>query len=187
MKPRLSPSGRAVCFANRIASRVMCRTLTRPVKMHIFPVADKGKSGRRFEMGRANRLWRYAAVLGVVWVLAGGVPSAVAGPNYRFDPTLSLTGDCTTSPVDAVPDPSCPYGAPPSGPIGPFAGPRAVAVDESGNVYVASYAEGSSSKGRVDIFDDEGKFIAEAAIPKVRSMAVDGQGNLYVFEVTSGT
>ena len=138
-------------------------------------------------MGRANRLWRYAAVLGVVWVLAGGVPSAVAGPNYRFDPTLSLTGDCTTSPVDAVPDPSCPYGAPPSGPIGPFAGPRAVAVDESGNVYVASYAEGSSSKGRVDIFDDEGKFIAEAAIPKVRSMAVDGQGNLYVFEVTSGT
>jgi hypothetical protein len=49
---------------------------------------------------------------------------------------------------------------------------------------VASYVESSQTEGRIDVFDDEGKFLTEVAAPNVKSIAVDSKGNLYVFEDT---
>jgi len=133
-------------------------------------------------MIKSFRLRGCVVVVGLLWVLAGGATAAQAEPAYVVDPVLSLTGDCTTSSFDPVPDPSCPYPLPPGGPVERFAGASSVTIDQAGNVFVSSYAEGSDSKGRVDVFDDEGTFITEAAIPNVQSMAVDGEGNLYVYE-----
>jgi hypothetical protein len=111
--------------------------------------------------------------------------SAAELPPYELNPDLSLTGDCTTTPLDPVPDPSCPYPPPPGGPSGRFDEPRSVAVDAYGNVYVAVFANGEA-KGRIDVFDDEGKFVTEVPDPRgPKSLAVDSKGNLYVFEGTS--
>ena len=108
-------------------------------------------------------------------------------PPYELDPTLSLTGNCSVSAFDPVPDPSC-VGEPPAYPPAPnrpskrFTEPRAIAIDTFGDVYVTSWAGSDNSKGRVDIFDDEGKFLTEVATPGPKSIAVDSKGTLYVFE-----
>jgi hypothetical protein len=54
-------------------------------------------------------------------------------------------------------------------------------VDAYGNEYVASYGGGSG--GRVDVFDDVGRFITElSGLKGPKSVAVDTKGNLYVFD-----
>lgn len=107
---------------------------------------------------------------------------ASAADPYEFEAALSLTGDCSTSSVDPVPDPSCPE-KPPSG---RFNSPRSVAVDSYGTVYVASFGA-NGTDGRIDIFDAEGNFITELADPHgPKSVAVDTKGTLYVFERLSG-
>ncbi len=119
-------------------------------------------------------------------------PSAFAAASYVFEPTLSLTGNCATSPRDEVPDPGvCPI---PPGTV--FSGsPGAdhpstrleapsVAIDSYGDIYVVSMLE---AKSRIDVFAPDGSFItefADAAGPQ--SIAVDSKGNVYVFERLSG-
>jgi hypothetical protein len=44
-----------------------------------------------------------------------------------------------------------------------------------------SYAESDDAEGRIDVFDDEGKFITEVAAHSAKSIAIDSKGNLYVF------
>jgi hypothetical protein len=85
---------------------------------------------------------------------------------------------------DLVPDPGCPYAAPPGGPSGKFEEPLGLAIDPYGNEYVASFD--SSNGGRIDIFDDEGKFITEVAVTNPKSLAIDSKGNLYVFKSSGG-
>ena len=126
-----------------------------------------------------------AALLGLLF-LASPAPAAES-PPYELDATLSLRGDCGAESIDPIPDPDCSgeppaYPAPPNRPDGQFNYPRAIAVDLSGNTYVASSAESNDAKGRVDVFDDEGHFLAKLAAPNAKSIAVDGKGNLYVFE-----
>ncbi len=134
-------------------------------------------------MGNLTYRLRYAVVLGILWALIAAAPAAAAeSPPYELDPELSLTGDCSTGAFDPIPDPSCPYPAPPGGPIARFTEPRAVAIDPYGNEYVASYAESNDSVTRIDVFDDEGKFITELATVPAKSIAVDSKGNIYVFE-----
>jgi hypothetical protein len=117
-------------------------------------------------------------------VFAGAAPAATP---YELDPRLSLTGNCNESGLDPIQDPDCPYPAPPNGPSGRFNEPRSIAVDSFGNEYVASYA-GDGTKGRIDVFDDEGSFITELPDPNgPQSVAVDSVGNLYVFEQVPGT
>jgi hypothetical protein len=129
-------------------------------------------------------LKKWTLVVGLLGLLAAA-PAAIAEvPPPELDPTLSLTGNCSGGAVDPVPDPSCPYSAPPAGPSGRFEEPRAIAVDPFGNEYVASWANSVDAKGRVDVFDDEGKFLTEVAVPNAQSISVDGEGNLYVFEDT---
>ena len=130
-------------------------------------------------------LLRIFVVLCVIWG-ALGVSSAFGAETHQFDPTLSLTGGCATSLTDPVWDPGCPEGEHPSA---SFVTPRAVTTDSYGNIYVASYGNVSAggAQGRIDIFDPEGFFITEvpdSAGPL--TIAVDGDGNLYVFESGPG-
>ena len=136
-------------------------------------------------MGNTIHRTRYAILLGLLWALIVAAPATAAEqPPYELDPELSLTGNCTTSTFDPVPDPSCPYPAPPGGPKARFTEPRAVAIDVYGNEYVASYAESDNAVTRIDVFDDEGKFITELATVPAKSIAADSKGNIYVFEDT---
>ncbi len=129
----------------------------------------------------SSRRTVYAVLLGLVLAVATAAPSWAAEP-YESDPTLSLIGSCITLPgIDPVPDPSCPYPPPPGGPTGRFVEPRAIAVDQYGNEYVASFEGGDKAKGRVDVFDDEGRFITEFAASESRTAAIDTEGNLYIF------
>lgn len=129
---------------------------------------------------------------GMLALLCFGVASIPASaaelPPYSLNAELSLTGDCSTSALDPIPDPGCPYLPPPGGPSGRFAEPRSVAFDSFGNEYVASYAN-LGEGGRIDVFDDGGRFITELLTPKVgpQSLAVDSQGNLYVYSSGGGS
>jgi hypothetical protein len=147
--------------------------------------------GRRFVMmGLLGALVLWAA--GLV-----GLGQAWAAGTHSFDPTLSLTGDCSTSSVDAVPDPGCPGGTHPPSIWSCTEGvcssaitaPSGVATDEYGDIYVASHGRTSErgAEGRIDVFDSEGFFLTEIPDPGGPvSMAVDSKGNLYVQENGTG-
>lgn len=114
---------------------------------------------------------------------AGQAQAAAQIPPYEFDAGLSLTGECSTSKRDPVPDPGCPEKHPPK----PFAALRAIAFDPFGDEYVASYGEKGGSDGRIDVFSPEGVFITE--IPDEhgpKSIAVDSEGNVYAYEQVVG-
>jgi hypothetical protein len=131
----------------------------------------------------------FAAVLVAFAGVAAPVAMAAEGDRV-LDPVVSLTGDCSTSSLDEVPDPWCPK--PPGGvagvdyPIAAFADPRAVDIDFYGNIYVASFgAADDGSEGRIDIFSAEGDFIGELELEPPfdfgpMSLAIDSQGVLYV-------
>src|SRR6478735_4633246 len=112
-----------------------------------------------------------AALLSLYFSLLAATPAAA----LEFNAPLSLTGDCSTSGFDAVPDPGCPSGShPPSS----FAIPKSVAVNSYGDIYVASYGnQVEGTEGRIDIFDPEGKFLFELKDPSgPQSLAVDAAG-----------
>jgi hypothetical protein len=121
--------------------------------------------------------------------MAVGAPgAATAADEYVFDPTLSLTGGCTTSTVDTVPDPGlCPMPPGVPGvdhPPASFTNPQAITTDVYGNIYVASYglAKNEGKEGRIDIFDPEGFYIGELKAEGPIDIAVDSEGVLYVVE-----
>ena len=124
--------------------------------------------------------WMPAACLGcmVAWaiLLASPVSKAVAAAHV-FDPVLSLTGGCTTSSIDPIPDPGCEEGVPHQ--PGTFRVPKAVTTDFYGNIFISN--EKSGGEARVDIFDPAGQFIGEKLMPAgAHGLAVDSKGNLYV-------
>jgi hypothetical protein len=114
------------------------------------------------------------------------VAQAAEEETHVFSATLSLTGDCSTSTLDPVPDPGlCPGTVGVDHPSEPFRLPKAVAVDKYGDRYVASYGpeQAEPNQGRIDVFGPEGKFITELADPNYpKTVTVDSQGNLYVSE-----
>jgi len=123
-------------------------------------------------MSRLACTCRSALVLFIVCLAAlGAAASAVAAPSHTFDAELSLTGGCTTSAIDPVPDPGCPSGTHP----GSFSIPFAITTDSFGDMYVST--QGSK---RIDIFNAEGVYITSIndSTPH-RNLAVDSDGNLY--------
>jgi hypothetical protein len=118
-------------------------------------------------------------------LLAAGMIAATGAHagTYFFNPTLSLTGDCSVSTFDPVEDPGCPGGQHP--PSGGLSRPSFVALDAYGNRYVSNYGSFVGEDGRVDVFDSAGHFITEIAEPETTGptgVAVDSNGVLYVAE-----
>jgi hypothetical protein len=120
-----------------------------------------------------------------IYLVAGSVTQAFASEavlseTHVFDPRLSLTGNCQESELDPLPDPGCPEGThPPKA----FSRPDAVAIDPHGDMLVASFGQkAGGSLGRVDVFDPNGFFISEVAVPGPENLAVDSKGYLYVSE-----
>jgi hypothetical protein len=123
-----------------------------------------------------------------VLALVAGSASAQAS-EHVLNPTLSLTGACGISEVDPVADPGlCPIppgtvfgGAPGADHPSEALNPNSVTTDSHGDIYVASYGSSITGEGgRVDVFDPEGLFITEKAVPAAQALAVDSKGNLYV-------
>lgn len=107
--------------------------------------------------------------------LGWGASTAFAAATNVFDATASLTGDCSTSSWDTVPDPGCPGGTHP----GPFEEPSTVAIDRYGDLYVAERGAMFTERGRIDIFGPSGRLIDTMMVHKAQQIAVDSQGYLY--------
>jgi hypothetical protein len=136
-----------------------------------------------------KRFMRLVAGIGAVISVALLPANAQADEPLLFNAELSLTGDCSESALDPVPDPGlCPT---PPGVLGvdhpsdPFSRPRTVTTDEHGNIYVTVNKAG---EGRIDIFTSAGSFISELRSPAAPSIeptefgniAVDSEGYLYI-------
>jgi hypothetical protein len=129
----------------------------------------------------SRSLWGSALV--AVLVAAGGVSSAAAATSYVFEPVRSVTGDCTTSEVDEVQDPSCPYPPPPAGPREPLENPTGLAIDSYGDEYVALWRP-FDAETHIAVFNSEGRFLTdEINVPDLvdpEALAIDSEGHLYV-------
>lgn len=120
-----------------------------------------------------------AAFASVVIALAVSTsPAFAAEETHVFDATLSLTGNCETSKLDPVPDPSCPTEAP----YGAFAFPLGVTTDPYGDEYYFGLP-GFNDPRRLYVFSASGRFLTEvpeSTVAELRSVAVDGEGDLYM-------
>jgi hypothetical protein len=121
------------------------------------------------------------ALLALSLCFAVSPAAAVTADPYEFNSPATLQGDCSKPAYDPIPDPGCPDPPHP----GKFREPSSIAIDSYGNEYVASAGDGA--KGRIDFFDDEGKYIGTLKDENgPRSVAVDNDGNLYVIEQAPG-
>jgi hypothetical protein len=131
-----------------------------------------------------QRARRAAALAVCLVILPVGGSIARGAETHAFDAELSLTGGCTTSQLDPIPDPGCPGGTHP--PSGSFSAPHAIATDSYGDIYVASRGA-AEGEGRIDIFDATGLYLFEISDPAgPQSLTVDSVGNLYVVNGGSG-
>ncbi len=132
--------------------------------------------------------WLRFVGVGIVALLCSGLATSASAASHAFNPGLSLTGDCSVSPLDEVPDPGlCPIPPGVAGvdhPTTPLSNPKAVTTDSYGNIYVSSPGpQGPSSfpNGKIVIFDSSGNFITEFADEAgPGALAVDSEGNLYL-------
>jgi hypothetical protein len=133
---------------------------------------------------KLTKWWLGGVCAAVLCISLSTGPTAVAAETHAFDPVLSLTGGCTVSSLDEVPDPGpCPGEAGVDHPKSPFSNPKAVATDFYGNIYVSSAGTEAAlgKEGRIVIFDSSGHFITEVKDESgPGALAIDSEGNLYV-------
>jgi hypothetical protein len=136
---------------------------------------------RRF-LGRPT--FRLAVLCATLVALAAFAAPAFASEQHTFDPLLSLTGKCTVSPLDEVPDSGpCPGEPGVDHPPKPFSYTCGTATDRHGDIYVSSPSIETPTKGRIDVFNPQGEYLTEIKDPnRPCSIAVDSEGNLYVTE-----
>ncbi len=131
----------------------------------------------------------FTMVLCIAGLVAAPARAAEETQTHLFNAALTLTGDCSTTLFDPVPDPGlCPMPPGVAGvdhPSTPFKEAGAIAVDAYGNRYV-----GSRGNSRVDIFDSSGEFISSLSITglgqfgRLSQLAIDSKGNLYATVTT---
>jgi hypothetical protein len=123
--------------------------------------------------------------LGVMCALLSWAPRAQAVQSYVFDAESSLTGGCSVSTDDPIPDPGCPGGIHPGK---SFTNPCGAVTDSYGDIYVASAPSGGSGdEGRIDIFNAAGEYLDEIKNPhQPCDLAIDSEGHLYVAEIDAG-
>jgi sugar lactone lactonase YvrE len=142
----------------------------------------------REESPRLRRAGLQLIGVGILALLCwGGTPAgAVAAEVPAFNPVLSLTGDCSVSALDPVPDPGCPGGEHPANHLET---PTAVTTDFYGDIYVSSPSiEVGGPKARIDVFDSSGHFITEITDESgPGALAVDSKGYLYVSNRTGAS
>lgn len=124
-------------------------------------------------------VWMVGVMAALSFALICASAPAVRAETRLFEPALSLTGGCGTTKLDPVKDPWC---ASPPGPTAPFINPS-IQIDSFGDMYVTSHLE---EEGRVDVFSPTGQFITEVPATGAHSLAIDGEGNLYVARFSSG-
>jgi hypothetical protein len=151
---------------------------------------------------KQRSIWRLAGavLLALAGSAIGGVsPSLAQAPSHVFDPVLSVTGGCTVSTRDPIPDPprqegtqeqeiaECEAGDHPSENLFRVTG---LDTDSYGNLYVANQGPnvgGVQSNPHVNVFDPESNFITEISTPvEPEAVAVDSDGYLYVYTNTEG-
>jgi hypothetical protein len=141
-----------------------------------------------FRLAEAGRFRPVLLIIGFAFALAWPLvaSSSVQAAQERirvFDPAMSLTGNCSVSTEDPVPDAGCPGGLHPEKPL---TNPCGTATDSYGDVYVVSVIPGiPSTQGSIDVFNAEGEFLTEIKEEHWPcDLAVDSEGNLYALEHT---
>lgn len=125
--------------------------------------------------------------VGLSSTLAVGARAA-AVPGHTFNAGLALTGGCSTSAADPLPDPGlCPGVLGVDHPPEEFDEPAGVAIDSNGFIYVASVGEyepeTGTSQGRIDIFDPNGGFVTEIENKYLPTdLAIDSLGHVYAVQ-----
>lgn len=110
---------------------------------------------------RVRGLGLFIGWLAVSAVLIGAVAQAAATPTFLFKFGIFGAGGF-------------------SAPDGQFYWPVRVAVDASGNIYVADY-----NNDRIQKFDPSGSFLGKIAVSRAYGVAVDADGNIYGAEFSS--
>jgi hypothetical protein len=135
-----------------------------------------------------SRLKRNIAGLAAVVTMSVSIISPTAAQaeevTHVFDATLSLTGDCSTSSADPVPDPGCPGGTHP----GEFNSPTSITTDRYGDIFVSTagpFNHGLPTNGRVDVFSPKGVYITGLSVMGAARVLVDAAGHMYVYSIGS--
>jgi len=119
------------------------------------------------------------SILLLVVALLATSAAAQAEVTKFYNEAHSLTGDCSTTSVDTVPDPGCPGSPPPT--EAKLTEPTTVSVNADGDVYVLNNNwQADPATYHVTIFDPGGHFISKVSTPGARAAVVDSTGHLYV-------
>jgi hypothetical protein len=126
----------------------------------------------------------FVFVLVIISMVVRAIHSQVASsprPAYTpptiVIPKINIPGVTTPAAATAFADMVMQFGSEGIG-AGRFKDSRAIAIDNTGKIYVAEYSD-----GRVQVFDPAGKFLSMFSIGKDKSvlaLTADHQGNLYI-------